>query len=273
MWTTLALALCLQDPGNPHTDLRRLIADRDPDARARAVEMLRKDGDAGTVPALLLLLGDAHPRVRARAVQALSRMGDPADLPPLVRPGLASSRPHVRLGVCEALGLARQKAAVPLLLDRLSDPDPDVRAGAAAALGGIGEASAAERLAATFRRYRDWPTRATVLEALARLAPEQAKPLLSEAAADASYQVRMLAAESMPRAGGNATFEALPALLNDPDWRVRASAIGACLELRTRAVVGWLADRLGREKGRLRWNIVSALHDLTGKDLGLAAPP
>ena len=265
MWHILALMACLQDG-----DFRRLAVDRDPDARVRAVEMIRGGKDPAGIPALLPLLGDEHPRVRARAVQALAVA---PGLEELARQGLSSPRPPVRQGTCEALGRARRKSALPGLLDRLSDPDPGVRARAAAALGEIGEESAAGRLAECFRRHSDGATRAAALEALARISPETAKPLLPAASGDPSHEVRMVAAENWPRAGGLRALEAIPGLLNDHDWRVRVSAIEACLELRDRAAVGWLAERLGREKGRLRWDLLAALHDLTGNDLGLEARP
>lgn len=264
MWPFLALAMCLQDG-----DFRRLALDKDPDARTRAVELIRNAKDPKAAPALLPLLADDHPRVRARAVQALAAA---AGLEELARTGLASPRPLVRQGTCEALGRARANA-VPALLDRLGDPDPGVRARAAEALGSLGDAAASDRLVLAFERNRDWATRAASLEALARLAPEKARPLLAGAAEDPSYQVRMVAAESLPRAGGTGTLLMLPKLIDDRDWRVRVSAIEACLDIRTREAVGWLAGRLGEEKGRLRWDLLSALHDLTGKDLGPDAGP
>jgi len=262
MRLALALMMCLQE-----NDVRRLASDRDPDARVRAVETLRCGKD---LKALLPFLGDEHPRVRARAIQALAGAGG---LEELAGPGLSNPRPLVRQGICEALGRARCRASVPALLGRLADPDPGVRARAAEALGEAGDPSVADRLAEAFRRNHDWGTRAFSLEALTRLAPEKARPLLPPASDDPSYQVRMVAAESLPRAGGMGTYPLLPGFLEDPDWRVRVSAIGACLEIRQREVVGWLVDRLGREKGRLRWDILVALHDLTGKDLGLEARP
>ncbi len=264
----LALYLNLQE-----CNLHRLVADKDPDARLKAVELIRRGKDPKTAPAILHLMGDEHQRVRARAIQALADLSESAAFDGLVGQGLASPRPAVREGTCEALGLARRKEATAALMRRLFDPDSAVRGRAAESLGKIGDVAAADRLVDAFRRHHDWITRTSALESLARLSIEKAAGLLPAASGDQAYQVRMIAAETWPRAGGAGALEALPRLLNDRDWRVRVSAIEACLDLRDRASVGWLADRLGREWGRLRWDIVSALHDLTGNDLGLESAP
>lgn len=256
--------LALLDQGH---EIRRLASDRDPDVRIRAIEMLREGKDPRE---FLPFLADEHPRVRARAIRALAAAEDLQDL---ARSGLTHPRPLVRQGMCEVLGRAGTKSAVPLLLERLQDSEPDVRARAAESLGTLGDPSAADRLAEVFRRRSDWSTRAHALEALVRLAPGKARGLLPAAAGDPSHPVRMVAAEALPKAGGFDSYPLLPGLLNDPDWRVRVAAIEACREMRTRETIGWLADRLEQEKGRLRWDIVVALHDLTGKDLGLESRP
>jgi HEAT repeat protein len=243
MGITLALAVCLQE----WAEFRKLAADPDPEARIRAIEKVR---DLKDPKAILPFLGDDHPRVRARAVRAAGALGD-ADS--LVRLGLRHPRPLVRQGACEALGAAKVKSAAAALIERLDDPDAGVRAAACAALAEMGEA--ADRIAEAFRRHRDWPTRTAALEAL------KGGDLLPAAISDPSYQVRLVAAELRPTAE----------LMDDRDWRVRAAAIEACLNLRERACIGWLIDRLAGEKGRLKWDAYVALVDLTGNDLGLEA--
>ncbi len=234
----------------------------DPDPRLQAVQALRPPDDPRKVQALLPFVLDSHPRVRSRARAALGETSKES-LDTLVRLGLRHPAPLVRQAACEALGDLKAAAAIPALLDRLADPDPAVQGEAAAALGRIGDPAPADRLLQAWRRDSDWPLRAFGLESLARLAPPRAVELLEDAGRDPHYQVRLAAAEIRPTA----------TLISDRDWRVRAAAIEASTRLRDRESIGWLVDRLARESGRLRWDIVVALHDLTGKDLGLEAKP
>lgn len=248
----LALTLLLVDDLASHL---KLAADKDPDRRVQAVESLKTSRDPRALQALLPLLGDPHAKVRYRTLLALRDGPDP--LPPL-KSALRLPSPLARQSACIALGGSRRKEAAPLLLDRLGDPDPLVQGEAASALGLLGDRSVTERLIDAFHKRSDWPLRASVLEAVGRLAPERLPEILDAAAGAGPYQVRLAAAER-----GRID------LVGDRDWRVRAAAIDACRARRDREAVGRLIDQFPRETGRLRWDIFTALGDLTGKDLGL----
>ncbi len=224
-----------------HSDFRKQLSSPDPDLRVRAAETARRERDPRMLQALLPLLGDPHPKVRLRTTAAL----EDARAEDVARTALRHPNPLVREAACTILGSLGRPA-----LDRLADPDPRVRA-AAARQDGV----PADRLTAAFRKDSHWPLRAAVLETL------KSPDLLDEASADRHYQVRLVAAEVRPTA----------ALLSDSDWRVRAAAIEGSLAVRDRALVDPLIARLAQEKGRLRWDALLALQDLTGKDLGLGA--
>ncbi len=246
LFSVLTVLAAQQAPSStPYGDFQKLLAHPDPELRVRAAETARRERDPRMLQALIPLLGDVHPKVRLRSAQALedARAGD------LARTALRHPSPLVRREACDVLGALGEPS-----LDRLSDPDPRVRAAAAAALARQ-KPPPVERLLAAYRKESDWPLRAAVLEALRH--PD----LLDEASADRRYPVRLVAAEIRPT----------PALLADPDWRVRAAAIEGALAVRDRALVDPLIGRLAQEKGRLRWDALLALQDLTGKDLGLGA--
>jgi hypothetical protein len=239
VWTVLAVSQGA--PSTLYSDFLKQLASPDPDLRVRAVETARRERDPRMLHALIPSLGDPHPKVRLRSTEALKEAGAEE----VARAALRHPSPLVRQGACEALvALGRP------VLDRLTDPDPRVRAAAARQ-----KDAPPDRLIAAFRKESDWPLRAAVLESLRR--PE----LLDEASADRHYPVRLVAAEIRPTA----------ALLADADWRVRAAAIEGTLAVRERALVDPLIARLAEEKGRLRWDALLALQDLTGKDLGLGA--
>ena len=61
---------------------------------------------------------------------------------------------------------------------------------------------------------------------------------------------------------------AIRANLGHKAWSVRAAAVAAARELRTKTLVGPLIARLRKEDGRIRGDIVAALEDLTGGELG-----
>ena len=224
------------------SEIPRLAADPDPDVRCRAIERARAEADRPW-PALVPLLGDPHPRVRRRAA-ALFRDLKPDDV---LRAALKSPSPAVREGACRAL---RNQSAL------LNDPHPDVRAAAAETLD---DRSAVEQLEAFLKKESAAMPRAYGLDALHRLDPERSATFLD--ARELHPEVRIVQAEIRPSAERVA----------DRDWRVRAAAIEACRRVRSREAIGWLVVQLAREKGRLRWDVVQALADLTGRDLGLAA--
>jgi HEAT repeat protein len=250
----ILIALLLAGGPSIEEDVRKLAADRSPDERCRALALAGRD--PALLEPLLPLLGDPHPRVRRRAGDALSA----ARARELARTALKHPLAPVRQGACEVLAAVGTADDV---VERLADRDSAVRGAAAEALGRLGDRSAVERLLAALRRESDWPLRAHGLDALARLDPEAAAPVLADAEDDRHFQARIVVAERRPS----------PRLVNDADWRVRDAAFDGCRAVRTRESIGWLVERLGKEKGRLRWDLVQALHDLTGKDLGLEPGP
>ena len=238
-------------------------ADRSPDHRIRSLETLRVSRDRRAHQALIHLLDDDHPRVRLRTLRAVR---DSADPQAILGTAVHHSSARVRQGACEALGEILLDGTLPLLLDRLADGDPRVRAQAAASLGARGDRSVCERLLELYKRDSDALVRASVLDSVARLDPGRLAGILEPALRDSAYQVRLAAAET-------GRPEALSKLVSDRDWRVRAAAVEACRSRLERDSIGWLVDQLPRETGRLRWDIASALQALTGKSLGLDAGP
>ncbi len=210
---------------------------------------------------LLALLGPdfAHPDpdIRCRAVEEARHAPEPRPWPRLV-PLLGDPHPRVRR---RARALFRDLKAVDVLRTALKQPHPEVRAAAVELLGVLGDRSDVERLADFLKKESAGAPRAYGLEALHRLAPERSAPFLETAPRESHPEVRLVAAELRPSAE----------LVADREWRVRAAAIEACRRLRSRDSIGWLVTQLPREKGRLRWDLVQALADLSGRDLGLAA--
>ncbi|MDP6959123.1 MAG: MBL fold metallo-hydrolase, partial [Planctomycetota bacterium] len=154
------------------------------------------------------------------------------------------------------------------ILKALDRAKKEYKAALCSALGWIRDEESLEALLEAFDD-RDWRVRVRALEAVQKIDPSRAGDIVAKAAKAKEYQVRMKAAEYWPAIDKTAASLGLGDLAKDKDWRVRFAVIQATEELRTRECIGWLVSLLGSEEGRLRWDVLMALHSLTGKDLGL----
>ncbi len=129
--------------------LRKVLADPDARVRMAAARSLGRCGDPTAIPALVPLLSDAEPDVCRSAAHALGRIGDPKAAMSLAE---ALARPEqpllVRRALAAALVHTAHPNAQPMLLQALTDPDPQVRGYAAQALGQVGDERAHVALSA-----------------------------------------------------------------------------------------------------------------------------
>ncbi len=212
--------------------------------RAEAAENLGLSGARRATAKLAAALDDDVSEVRLRAAKALGLVGGRAAVLPLVgaltEPNRWSTiriadiltgmgndvvvelmdafdtlRPHARLASLDILGRIHPLDAVPWLLLRLEDHDPDVRSRTAHALGTIGAVDAAPALR-TALADRDWPVRAMAAKALGRIHDAKAIPALCSALRDREWWVRANAAEAL-RLTGPLGIEALEGMLLDAD--------------------------------------------------------
>jgi HEAT repeat protein len=197
--------------------------------RLRAAEHLGVMCDPGVVPALVHALGDEMLDVRLAAARSLAQIPAPDAIEPILRslavpgelplklaadvlvefgdaaiePLLAFIREHDAISdgpavaaAITVLGMCRATVALPALVARLSDPEPELRANAARALGSIGSPQA---LRALCERTLDpvWQVRSTAAQALGRIGDAQAIPSLVGRLVDVAWWVRFNAAEAL----------------------------------------------------------------------------
>ncbi|MGQ9767263.1 MAG: HEAT repeat domain-containing protein [Anaerolineae bacterium] len=123
--------------------LRPHLSDADPGVRAAVAAALGRIGDPTVVTDLLPLLDDADPDVVRAAAAALGRLGSTAATMPLAQALVRPGQPLlVRRALAAALMHVPHPNAQPQLLAVLTDPDPQVRAYAAQALGQVGSEAA-----------------------------------------------------------------------------------------------------------------------------------
>lgn len=272
MAATFALfALLLAGP-DEWSEFRALSRDRDPDRRCEAVAKIRGFQNLAMVQALLPLLGDPHPRVRKRAAEAVARASAPDCVEFLHKSGLHHSSKLVRALAAECLGAIGDASSAGPLAASLADFDPEVRAAACTALARIKAGEAVAKLASMAERDSAWIAKASALEALVTLDRDAATRLAKILVEDRAWQVRLAAVRIAPSLDADTGLAVYLAAIADGDWRVRVQAMESACLLRVRETIGPLIELLGKERGRLRWDLYLALRDLTGKELGLDAP-
>lgn len=134
--------------------LKSLLADKRPAVRKRAIQQLVEKGDASIAVFRSKIAATQDAEEAAALTFAISRIGTPAALA-AVRSMLSNKSPLVRTASARALGLARDKAAVPLLSKAAATDVPQVSRQAATALGQIGDATAIPSLLKAVARTDD----------------------------------------------------------------------------------------------------------------------
>ena len=147
--------------------------------------------------------------------------------------------------------------AVNLFIVALNDESHTVRAGAAEALGKIGDKRAVGPLIAALK---DEAVRRAAVEALGKIGSTRAVGLLIDAVKDGNKEVRRAAISALGNIGHKRAIEPLIAALRDKDLAVRRAA--ALVLLSMYRSVG-LADRYKRLILTERWWITDRHHDTT----------
>lgn len=127
-----AMGLALHgDPSIPMEPLIATLQDYNDDVRNNATyaisQLVRPGKDRGTTGVLLRALKDENWKVRNQAVRALGTIGDTEVAPILVRETLDDNLPHVRQNTILALAAMKARGAVPLIIEKLRDPEYLVR--------------------------------------------------------------------------------------------------------------------------------------------------
>jgi hypothetical protein len=149
---------------------------------------------------------------------------------PAGRLALDPSERAARLkAIREMMWFARQRQpdALASLAGMLSDPDPAVRASAAAALGSLGGPEAAAALTGALGD-QDASVRMSALSALGRRREESAVGSMAQVLArDQDARVRRAAVWALATLKAEEAYRAIEAAASDPDASVRGAATGA----------------------------------------------
>ncbi|MDF3052844.1 MAG: lyase domain protein repeat-containing protein, partial [Geminicoccaceae bacterium] len=226
--------------------------------RAFAAELLGRVGGAKSVPALLETVTATRSEdsdVREVALRALARIADPRAVDPLIRaletadvwlaPRIAdvltrhgeaavdpliavlNDRGHrpARAWAANVLGEVRATRAFPALVRLLGDPEDEVRAKAAAALGRLGDRRAIGYLLEHLLTDPAPFVRVRIAASLGQIGGPEVTERLVRSLGDPAWWVRMRSVEALEQIGAVSEGPLLVALDDaNPEIRLRAAA-------------------------------------------------
>jgi chemotaxis methyl-accepting protein methylase/HEAT repeat protein len=222
---------------------RQALASNDERLREIALAGLPALEDATAHELLLETSRHPAPRTRAAAIRALGHVAGGSGVEAALVGALQDDDAWVRYYACQSLGRRRDPAAVPLLVERLSDRAEQVKLAAVEALATIPGAAAGEALRGAARSDGREVERAAIVGIGARKDLALRDELLrSVQSADAG--VRLVSLASLAAFPG-AEAELERAARSDADGAVRGSAVEHLASLSNAAATAALARLLG----------------------------
>lgn len=226
----------------------------------RIADILSRHGDVVVDPLLVLLGDSSHHAARAWAANVLGEVGSQRAFPALVR-SLDDPDDEVRAKVATALGRLRDPRAVPPLLEHLlTDPAPFVRARIASTLAQFGGPEVIDRLVRSLGDSAWW-VRMRGVEALEQIGSMAEGPLLM-ALNDPDPEIRQRAAVSLERLG-------LPAhLLREIESNDQGDAASQTLvRLASAGTRELVAELLLHASPRVRHAVITAIRQARRSDV------
>ena len=167
----------------------------------------------------------------------------------MVQPMITDDNTRVRYAAVsqlDTLGINDKNAALEILRDRLfNDPEPDVQAAAADAIGGLKLVEAYEDLANTYHNTSEWLVQFSIVAALGELGDPRGFDLLKEALHSENNLLQTAAIGSMGELGDTQAIPLLAAFADNEDWQIRyrlVQALGRLGGEEAKSIITKLAD-------------------------------
>lgn len=149
----------------------------------------------------------------------------------MVQPLITDDNTRVRYAAVsqlDTLGTIDQDASIKILRDRLfNDPEPDVQAAAADAIGGLQLVEAYDDLAKVYHETTEWLVQFSIIAALGELGEPRGFDLLSEALHSDNNLLQTAAIGSMGELGDNRAVDLLTPFADHEDWQIRYRLVQA----------------------------------------------
>jgi cyclophilin family peptidyl-prolyl cis-trans isomerase/HEAT repeat protein len=225
-WWPVAYALQRINDPKAAPALIRLVSSPGVYAASFALRGLATLKDKSVVPLALGLAArpSADIRLRVVAVRALAQLGGAAGVDALMALVEDQTTPrNLALEAVTAIGASADPRAFELLLERMRDPWPAMRAAATLAAVKV-KPDAMLLLIPSFAPDPDWSVRAALATALATLPADTARGAIQDLTVDADMRVRSAALEALAKIGAPDLATRLFEALDAPDFAVRATA-------------------------------------------------
>ena len=149
----------------------------------------------------------------------------------MVQPLITDDNTRVRYAAVsqlDTLGDKDKKKSLELLRDRLfKDPEPDVQAAAADAIGGLKLTEAFEDLANVYHDTSEWLVQFSIIAALGELGDPRGFELLKEALHSDNNLLQTAAIGSMGELGDTQAIPLLAKFVDNEDWQIRYRLVQA----------------------------------------------
>ena len=211
--------------------VRGLLADEDPEVRARACETLERIGDTATLPALFAALADPSPRVGHAATAAIFALGA-TSVSTLALEALGSTQAAMRRHALRIITFFACHDTFDEVRAAIDDPDVRIAELAVGALGALADPGVEPVLVALARRPEE-ALRGATMRAASHRGGELMTTLLENGLADDAAWVRYYACQGLGRRAQGGSLPAIVACLADPSPHVRIAAIEALSRLGT----------------------------------------
>ena len=143
----------------------------------------------------------------------------------LIKPMVKDKNTRVRYAAVsqfDTLGQQDLAVSLEMLRDRLyNDPEPDVQAAAADAIGGLKLTEAFDDLAKMYHQSSDWLIQFSIVATLGELGDPRGFDLLQEALASDNNLVQTAAISSLGELGDEKAIPLLVPFTTNEDWQIR----------------------------------------------------
>lgn len=185
---------------------------------------------------------------RIRGLNQLRQL-DPPTAFDLVQPMITDKNTRVRYAAVsqlDTLGVTDKVTALELLRDRLfNDPEPDVQAAAADAIGGLKLTEAFVDLDNVYHETSEWLVQFSIIAALGELGEPESFALLKEALHSNNNLLQTAAIGSMGELGDPQAIPFLKSFADHEDWQIRfrlVQALGRLGGEEAKAIITKLVD-------------------------------